>query len=525
MAAILSPSAKQQFFTDAGLPAAGYRLFTYAANTTTPQATYANRAGTVANSNPIILNARGEATVYLTPGVMYDYQFVSQDGSQVWTQEDVSADAGDSNAVVFTQAGVGAIQRSSQDKMRELVSVKDFGATGDGTTDDTPFIQAAINAFAATGFGCLYFPRGVYRITSSLTISFNGKVYGDGIGASVIRLDTANQNGLVLAYSGYLAVRDLEFTAGVTKILGAGIRVEGLGGSAASQTLITNCRFQAQYIGIEMANAGYWTIKDCRFFEPVQFGIFVDNTQNYDAGDNLIMGNTLQKTALTSTSAGIQQVASGGTKVIGNKILGFDRGYALIPRVGALSVIDTQLVGNSIEDGNTGIFIQTANTGTAVGQMTITGNQMSNKTNGIVLIGAAAGISIGDNQIACNFASHIAVYMDSMNGSPSQVILADNQISGNSSAGSVGIYAGNLANVKLADNQISGCATPYANTTNTILRGFELPYSLLPGGGLAASNAGNGSYGYVIDGTTANPVAGGGTGCFARRLNGMWVGT
>ena len=42
------------------------------------------------------------------------------------------------------------------------VNVKDYGATGDGTTDDTTSIQAAINA--VTSGGVVYFPSGTYRI-------------------------------------------------------------------------------------------------------------------------------------------------------------------------------------------------------------------------------------------------------------------------------------------------------------------------------------------------------------------------
>lgn len=92
MTKLLSPNAKQQFFTDAGVPAAGYLLYTYAANTTTPLATYSNRAGTVANANPIVLDARGEATVYLTSGLVYDYVLKTAGGVTVWTREDVEAD-------------------------------------------------------------------------------------------------------------------------------------------------------------------------------------------------------------------------------------------------------------------------------------------------------------------------------------------------------------------------------------------------------------------------------------------------
>ena len=52
----------------------------------------------------------------------------------------------------------------------KIVSVKDFGAVGDGTTDDTASIQAAINALGLLGGGEVYFPRGTYVISATINI-------------------------------------------------------------------------------------------------------------------------------------------------------------------------------------------------------------------------------------------------------------------------------------------------------------------------------------------------------------------
>lgn len=517
MPALLSPPPVFNAFSNAGVLGAGFKLYTYAANTTTPQATYTNRAGSVANTNPIILDARGEAVIYLSPGVVYDYVLKDASDVTIWTREDVIADAGDANAVNFLQAGAGAVSRDSQSKMRERVSVLDFGATGNGSTDDTAAIQAAMDSFASVGYGDLYFPKGTYKISSALVASFNGRIRGDGVGSSVITTTSTTASAIRVPYSGYIEITGLDFATSVTKAAGAAISIEGLGGSAGQQTRIHHNRITGYYYGIDMGNAGYWTISENGIFESVQAGIRVDNTMNYDAGDNLISGNVIQKTALTSGTSGILHVASGGTKVIGNKILGHDRGYTLSPRSGALSVIDTQLVGNSIEDGNIAVYIQTSVAGTVVGQMVIASNQTSTLTNGIVLQGAAAGVVITGNEISCNHPNHIGIYLDSLNGSPSLVNITGNVITGEGEAGTIGYYGGNLSNVKVSDNYISGVVTPYSTVSGTVIRGFDLAFSLLPA-------MGNGSYGYCSDGTIANPVAGGGSGCFAKRLNGVWVG-
>jgi hypothetical protein len=67
----------------------------------------------------------------------------------------------DSSLVTFVQAGLGAVTRTAQAKMRDIVSVKDFGAVGDGVAVDTAFVQAAIDAM--TNGGTIYFPNGTYR--------------------------------------------------------------------------------------------------------------------------------------------------------------------------------------------------------------------------------------------------------------------------------------------------------------------------------------------------------------------------
>jgi Endopolygalacturonase len=55
--------------------------------------------------------------------------------------------------------------------LRESISVKDFGAVGDGVTDDTAAIQAAIDAVYGMGGGRLLFPSGTYKVSaSSLTL-------------------------------------------------------------------------------------------------------------------------------------------------------------------------------------------------------------------------------------------------------------------------------------------------------------------------------------------------------------------
>jgi hypothetical protein len=89
-----------------------------------------------------------------------------------------------SSLIGFIQAGTGAVQRTTQSKLRDAVSVMDFGAKGDGVTDDTAAIQAAINYVRSQPNGQLYFPPNLpsqfYKTTAPLTCDGSIKIVGAG---------------------------------------------------------------------------------------------------------------------------------------------------------------------------------------------------------------------------------------------------------------------------------------------------------------------------------------------------------
>lgn len=71
--ALISPLPIQAFLDNNGKQAVGAQLFTYAAGTTTKQPTYTSSSGATPNTNPVVLNARGEAMVWLSPGIAYKF--------------------------------------------------------------------------------------------------------------------------------------------------------------------------------------------------------------------------------------------------------------------------------------------------------------------------------------------------------------------------------------------------------------------------------------------------------------------
>ena len=93
----------------------------------------------------------------------------------------------------FTQTGTGAVATTVDAKLKESVSVKDFGATGDGATDDTVKIQAAIDAFDN-----VLIPKGTYVLGADLTLDA-GKTLSflDGGIISVSSTKTLTINGCI----------------------------------------------------------------------------------------------------------------------------------------------------------------------------------------------------------------------------------------------------------------------------------------------------------------------------------------
>lgn len=90
------------------------------------------------------------------------------------------AASGGSGLIGMIQAGVGAVLRTVQDKLSESVSVYDYGAKGDGVTDDSAAIQRALAAKEAMGGGEVRLPRGTFKITTSIKLTGSTSLVGEG---------------------------------------------------------------------------------------------------------------------------------------------------------------------------------------------------------------------------------------------------------------------------------------------------------------------------------------------------------
>lgn len=180
--AVLAPNFVPQFFDNSGNPLALGRLYTYVTGTTTPKATYQNKAGSVSHANPIILDAAGRVQPGLWLDTDAEYRMTLKTSADATVDEwdnvthsfaTLSASSG-SASIGFLQEGTGAVARTVQAKLREVsFSVADFGAVGDwdgstGTSNDTAFAAAfaAAETIMAGGYAVkISIPRGRYRLT------------------------------------------------------------------------------------------------------------------------------------------------------------------------------------------------------------------------------------------------------------------------------------------------------------------------------------------------------------------------
>lgn len=133
----LAPTPKLQFFDVNGAPLVGGLLYTYEAGSTTPLTTYTDSTGVSANTNPIVLDSRGEANVWLGAAI-YKFALYTSVGVLIWTVDNI-------NGSTF---GVDAV--------------------GDGTT----LAFSVVNGFTAIYINGVYQNRNTYTVTSG-TVTFS----------------------------------------------------------------------------------------------------------------------------------------------------------------------------------------------------------------------------------------------------------------------------------------------------------------------------------------------------------------
>jgi hypothetical protein len=284
MAVNLSPvgGVAAQFFDNDGNVLSGGKIYTYLAGSSTNVATYTTSSGSIAHSNPIILDSAGRVPsgeIWLTDGISYKFVLNNSSNTLIGTYDNIvginsnfvnftneqeiqtatasqtvftlttmqyqpgtgslsvfvdgvnqygpgaqysytetsstvvtfnnglhvgasvkfttsainASSYGDASQISYIPAGASAVATNVQAKLRETVSVQDFGAIGNGVADDTSAVQAAI----ASGLNVL-FPIGTYLLSSPITLLEGQRIEGQSRYGSKLKF-IGDINGVLLA--------------------------------------------------------------------------------------------------------------------------------------------------------------------------------------------------------------------------------------------------------------------------------------------------------------------------------------
>jgi hypothetical protein len=207
----------------------------------------------------------------------------------------------DAESAAWTQDGSGTLQRTIGSKLRESVSVKDFGAIGDGLTDDTIAFQTAVNSISIAGD--IYIPHGTYLITNTILcddkfVSF----FGNGISSTIIKYNPA-VSGIAFEFRHTVSnamMSEFNNLSIITNVASAGtaIKISAKLTAANPQINGEDDSLLLNNVHVTQSGTGYWTT----FLHSVHNGgvhlsnVSFDNTLTTAQADANVFGVIIENT-------------------------------------------------------------------------------------------------------------------------------------------------------------------------------------------------------------------------------------
>lgn len=349
-----------------------------------------------------------------------------------------------------------------------LLSVKLYGAVGNGVADDTAAIQAAINDAISLG-AIVYLPGGTYNISSALTVANPCEIIGAGIGVSKISLTNTTQNGFLITSALEVHIHDLDIMAGGSQTAGDAININATSG-LNKHSRFHNIMFNGVDSGIHSVNATRCSIRDCTFTGFTDTAISWFNHNSADGGDNTFYGNEIIGGAGT---IGIVLHSGSGFIIVANKFNSVDYGIfvntntAGFPGAGFMS--DILIAENSIENAGIGSVVFSQADSTVLSNAQVNGNQFTQSGNiSAVQVNATAsatwlnGLQVNSNIITYTAAAASAPAI-SIDGAKVCTVVG-NVINGNGSTVAVGLSLGShTTNGKSSQNVTANVTTAFSN--------------------------------------------------------------
>lgn len=471
MSSLMSPP-----FLDSGAgitPADGALLNFYVVGSGTRKDTYTTAAATVAHANPVVADSKGVFPAIYLSG---DYDWVLQDKNSVQrnagsvsefatasnsafdknfstltlAKADPNIIAGDAvnlkerttgnggGAMWDVIAGTGTangynivahdtLSLSFVYRVNGPIDAKALGATGDGVTDDTAAMQAAIDVSVAGGRR-VYLPAGTYLISVPLTADITGfKFFGESEGSAILKADAGFTGSYMLDLGNGTTSR---YFNEVRNVAFNGNSVAGLVGlyfnRVNNQSKIMHNQFQSLATGIKAENLALANV--CCFNK---FGDGVNTKHIHlvgEAGNSwTIFGNYFTSTGYIHMDNSMTDV-----KIIDNV---FDN--------------DAYIVG----DG-------------AVGQRgcQISRNRFENALSNIVDLGLVRGVNVHDNYFQGNGANTNSAIQFGSSNSALNISISGNRFEGFDAGASLINNTNTGGDVSCYDNNTDGSGTLYSGT-------------------------------------------------------------